>query len=188
MVERLRGRPDDGADGRQDLPAGRVERAAGGPRRGVAHHRRAAGRVRTDLPGRPQRDAGHPAPGAAADPARGTGAVGHGVRDHAHAGAAGRAGVGVPHGPAVGRELGLGRRAGPRCPSCWPRSCRRPRCERGPTTSSSTRRTSGSPSTSPSGTPPSSTAPSATRRPTPGPPSPPSTSWARSPTGPPSCT
>ncbi len=35
-----------------------------------------------------------------------------GLRDHAHAGAAGRAGLGVPDRAGVGRELGLGRRAG----------------------------------------------------------------------------
>ena len=58
----------------------------------------------------------------------------------------------------------------------------------GRTTSSSTRRISGSRSTNRSGTPPSSTGPSGTRRPTRERPSPPSISSGRSPTAPPSCT
>ena len=86
------------------------------------------------------------------------------------------------------RAAGTGTPSWRSCPSCWPRSCAPRRWRPGPTTSSSTRRTCGSPSTSRSGTPPSSTGPSATRRPTPAPRSPPSTSSARSPTARPSCT
>ena len=49
------------------------------------------------------------------------------VRHDAHARAAGRPRLGVPH----RHRLGLGRRAGAACPSCWPRSCARRRVEAG---------------------------------------------------------
>ena len=166
----------------------RLEPAPRRARRGLAHLGVAARRVGADVPGRPQRDTGHPAPGAAAGAARGAGTVGQRLRDHAHAGAARRPRLGVPDRSGLRRRLALGRGAGASCPSCWPRSSARPRSRRGRTTSSSTPRTCGSPSTSRSGTPPSSTGPSATRPPTPARRSPPSTSSARSPTAPPSCT
>ena len=90
------------------------------------------------------------------------------LRDDADPGPAGRPGLGVPR----GGRLGLGRRAGGDCPTCWRRSSRPPRSRPAATTWSSIRPTCGSPSTSRSATPPSSTVPSATRRPTPAPPSP----------------
>ena len=74
----------------------RVEPAPRRARRRLAHLGVAARRVGADVPGRPQRDAGHPAPGAPPGPARGAGPVGQRLRDHAHAGPAGRPGLGVP--------------------------------------------------------------------------------------------
>ena len=73
-------------------------------RRRLAHVGVVARRVGADLPGRSERDAGHPAPGAPAGPARGAGALGQRLRDHAHAGAARRAGAGSssPAGPPAG--------------------------------------------------------------------------------------
>ena len=85
------------------------------------------------------------------------------LRLDAHARAAGRPRLGVPH----RHRLGLGRRARASCPSCSPRSSRRRRSRPAATTWSSTRPTCGSPSTSRSATPPSSTGRSATRPTTP---------------------
>ena len=188
LVERIRDRPVHRAAGRQGRAAGRVEPAPRGARGRLAHVGLAARRVGADLPGRPERDAGHAAPGAPAGPARGAGAVGQRLRDDAHAGAARRAGLGVPDRSARRPAAGTGTPSWRSCPSCWPRSSAPRRWRPGPTTWWSTRPTCGSRSTSRSGMPPSSTGPSATRRPTPAPPSPPSTSSARWPTAPPSCT
>ena len=83
--------------------AGRVELGGSGTHPAcLAHVGLAARRVGADLPGRPQRDAGHPAPGAPAGTARGAGALGRRLRDDAHAGAAGRARLGVPGRSGVG--------------------------------------------------------------------------------------
>ncbi len=96
------------------------------------------------------------------------------VRHHAHARAAGRAGLGVPH----RHRLGLGRRAGRAARPAAARSCAPRRWRPATTTSSCTRRTCGSPSTSRSGTPPSWTGRWATRPTTPARRSRPSTSSA----------
>ena len=68
----------------------------------------------------------------------------------------------------TGDGLGLGRRAGRRCPDCWPRRWPHRRSRPATTTWSSIPPTCGSPSTSRSATPPNWTGPSATRPPTPG--------------------
>ena len=101
--------PADGADGRQDRAARRVERAASARHEVVSHTSAlAAGRLRGDLPGRPQRDAGHPAPGAPPVPARGAGALRVGLRDDAHARPAGRPRLGVPDRAGRRRATGTG--------------------------------------------------------------------------------
>ena len=97
----------------------------------LAHVGVAARRVGADVPGRPQRDAGHPAPGPPADAARGAGAVGQRLRDHAHAGAAGRPGLGVPDGPLRRRAPGTGTPNWRSCPSCWREKLRAPSVEAG---------------------------------------------------------
>ena len=59
--------PSDGADGRQDRPAGRLEPSAWATTTWCRTRRRPLLAVSEQtLPGRPQRDAGHPAPGAPA--------------------------------------------------------------------------------------------------------------------------
>ena len=53
------------------------------------------------------------------------------LRDDAHAGAAGRPRLGVPDRPGRPTATGTGTPSWPSCPSCWPRSWPRPRCEAG---------------------------------------------------------
>ena len=55
----------------------------------------------------------------------------------------GRPRLGVPHRAGRRPATGTGTPSWPSCPSCWPRSCTPRRWRRGPTTSSSTRRTCG---------------------------------------------
>ena len=135
--------PSERPGGRQDRPAGRMEPAPRRARGRRPHQRVAPRRHRADLSGRPQRHPCHPAPGAPPVPARGVGALRVRLRDHAHDRPAGRAGLGVPDGSGLGRELGLGRRGGPPSPSCWPRSWPHPPSRPAPTTSWSTRPTCG---------------------------------------------
>jgi TldD protein len=116
---------------------------AGGcwPRRRLARHRRGAQCGEETYPGRPQRDPGHPAAGPPAPQVEALALERFRLRDHAHIGPAGRAGLGVPdrwRRTARGEGLGLGRRAGAACPSCWPRSWPPRRSRPASTTSSST--------------------------------------------------
>ena len=120
-----------------DRPAGRQ----GGPARGLerAPPRQPGDRPRDGL--RPGRGRGHattPTPRAPAPPSTGSGSIrsvevgrrrrGGRLRDDAHAGPAGRPGLGVP---SHGRAAGTGTPSWRRCPSCWPRRSRPPRSRPG---------------------------------------------------------